>query len=51
MNLLHKHAVEWGITFWAYCLMDNHVHLIAVPRNENSLAKGIGNTHKNYTQK
>ena len=50
LNLLHKYTVEIGITFWAYCLLDNHVHLIAVPQKENDLAKGIGETHKNYTK-
>jgi len=30
--------------------MDNHVHLIAVPKREDSLAKGIGDTHKHYTR-
>jgi putative transposase len=50
LNLLHKHAKGTGLTFWAYCLMDNHVHLIAVPEKEDSLAKGIGDTHKYYTR-
>jgi len=50
LNLLHKHAQDAGLTFWAYCLMDNHVHLIAVPEKEDSLAKGIGDTHKYYTR-
>ena len=50
LNLLYKHAQEAGLTFWAYCLMDNHVHLIAVPEKEDSLAKGIGDTHKYYTR-
>jgi putative transposase len=50
LNLLHKHAQEVGISFLAYCLMDNHVHLIAVPEKEDSLAKGIGDPHKYYTR-
>ncbi|PIY82612.1 MAG: transposase [Candidatus Omnitrophica bacterium CG_4_10_14_0_2_um_filter_44_9] len=50
LNLLHKHTREAGISLWAYCLMDNHVHLIAVPEREDSLAKGIGDTHKYYTR-
>ena len=24
---------------WAYCLMDNHVHFVAVPMKEDSLSK------------
>ena len=50
LSLLHKHAQETGLIFWAYCLMDNHIHLIAVPEREDSLAKGIGDTHKYYTR-
>lgn len=50
LKLLHKHAQEAGLSLWAYCLMDNHIHLIAVPEREDSLAKGIGDTHKYYTR-
>lgn len=49
LNLLRKNAEASGIQIWAYCLMDNHVHLIAVPGKKDSLAKGIGDTHKYYT--
>ena len=35
---------------WAYCLMPNHVHLIAVPESEESLAGGIGEAHRRYTR-
>ncbi len=45
---------EWsnrcGVEIWAYCLMPNHVHLIAVPDNEDSLAKAIGEAHRRYTR-
>ena len=30
--------------------MDNHVHLIVVPRQEDSLTKAIGETHQLYTR-
>jgi len=50
MQLLRNHAMEFGVDFWAYCLMDNHVHLIAVPKNEDSLARGIGEAHRKYTR-
>jgi putative transposase len=35
----------------SYCLMTNHVHLIAIPKNTESLAKAIGETHRLYTRK
>ena len=45
---------EWcrrsGVDIWAYCLMPNHVHLIAVPESEKSLAMGIGEAHRRYTK-
>jgi putative transposase len=30
--------------------MANHIHLIAIPRTEASLAKGIGEAHRRYTR-
>jgi len=42
---------KFGIKYWAYCLMYNHVHLIAVPETEESLARGIGEAHRKYTRK
>ena len=47
-------AAEWcgkfGVEIWAYCLMPNHVHLIAVPSTEESLGKAIGEVHRRYTR-
>ncbi len=50
LNLLTENARKEGITLWAYCLMDNHVHFVAVPREESSLAKGFGLTHRKYSR-
>jgi putative transposase len=41
-----KHHVE----IWAYCLMPNHVHLIAVPQRKESLMLAIGEAHRRYTR-
>ena len=35
----------------AYCLMPNHVHLIAVPNSEDGLRQGIGEAHRRYTRR
>ena len=44
---------EWcgknGVEIWAYCLMPNHVHLIAVPQSEDGLRRAIGEAHRRYT--
>jgi len=39
-----KHHVE----IWAYCLMPNHVHLIAVPETKEGLNSAIGEAHRRY---
>ena len=49
LDLLKYNCPKEGINIWAYCLMDNHVHLIAVPGRPDSLARGIGETHRKYT--
>ena len=40
------HQVE----IWAYCLMPNHVHLIAVPVSPDGLRLAIGEVHRRYTR-
>jgi len=50
LELFSAHAGKAGIEVWAYCLMDNHVHFVAVPHDKTSLAKGIGVVHKKYTR-
>ena len=41
---------EWCMTFqvdvWAYCLMPNHIHLIAVPETKDGLNLAIGEAHR-----
>ena len=48
--ILREEADKFGLRVWAYCLMENHVHLIVVPLQRESLAQGIGETHKRYTR-
>ena len=50
LSYLKESSEEFGIDYWAYCLMDNYVHLIAVPKREDSLSKGVGEAHKSYTR-
>jgi putative transposase len=50
LMLLIGYAREHELQIWAYCLMDNHVHLLAVPGTETALARGIGLTNQVYTQ-
>ena len=46
---------EWCMTFqvdvWAYCLMPNHIHLIAVPETKDGLNLAIGEAHRRYSRR
>jgi putative transposase len=50
LELLREQAEKYGLEVVGYCLMSNHVHLIAIPHTEDALAKAIGRTHFRYTQ-
>jgi putative transposase len=41
---------EAGVEVWAYCLMPNHVHLIATPPRAEALTTAVGATHVRYTR-
>ena len=40
----------YGLNILGYCLMPNHVHIIAIPEYDYSLAKTIGLAHMRYAQ-
>jgi putative transposase len=42
----HRHGVE----IWSYCLMPDHVHLIAIPKEKNSLTNCLRAAHGRYTK-
>ena len=50
LKLLTSYSRLHALQILAYCLMDNHVHLLAVPETEIALARGIGLTNQVYTQ-
>jgi putative transposase len=43
---------EWcgvhDVEIWAYCLMPNHVHLIAVPHSGDGVTRVVGEVHRRY---
>ena len=51
LRLIREMGHEYGVKFWGYCLMPNHVHLIAVPQEATSLAQAIGWAHYHYTRR
>ena len=50
LTLLADAAERFDLTVEGYCLMTNHVHLVATPRSEGALAKAIGRTHWLYAR-
>lgn len=48
LSLLGLQCEHYGLDMHGYCLMSNHVHLVAVPRAKISLAKAVGVTHGQY---
>jgi putative transposase len=46
---------EWcsrlGVSIWFYCLMPNHVHLVAVPQSQDGLRRAIGEAHRRFTRR
>ena len=50
LKLLAAYARRYALKILAYCLMDNHIHLLVVPETETALARGIGLTNLVYTQ-
>ena len=51
LELLADWCREEGVEIWSYCLMPNHVHLIAAPKTEEGLRRAIGETHRRYTRR
>jgi len=49
ISLLSKCCTRYHVDIWAYCLMPNHIHLIAVPEMQGSLGRAVGETHRQYT--
>ena len=50
-RLLIDFSGRYGLNVWAYCLMDNHVHLIVVPENKKGLSTAMGMIAKTYASR
>ena len=51
INLMAEWCQAYKVDVWAWCLMPNHVHLIAVPTTSEGLARAIGEAHRRYTRR
>ncbi len=50
LKILKEQCQRFGVFIWSYCLMDNHVHFVAVPQDKEGLANVFGQTHRHYTR-
>ena len=50
IDLMAEWCNRCGVAVWAYCLMPNHTHLIAVPQTEEGLRKAVGEAHRRYSR-
>ena len=46
--MLADYGERYGLEVWAYCLMTNHVHFIAVPQTPDALGRTFRDTHQAY---
>ena len=51
LQYLAAAAPETGVQIWAYCLMTNHVHLVAVPTQPESFARCFAEVHGRYAKR
>ncbi|MCX6645771.1 MAG: transposase [bacterium] len=49
-ELLREYSDRHALKIIAYCLMTNHIHLIAIPGLDVSLAKAVGLSHRRYSR-
>ncbi len=49
LDLLSEAAHKAETEIWCYCLMPNHLHLIAVPSDKDGLRKTFADAHRRYT--
>jgi putative transposase len=50
LGLLKDYAQTQNVAILAYCLMSNHIHLVLIPDQLESLSAMVGSTHRRFTQ-
>ena len=48
LNLLRENIALYKLSLIGYCLMSNHIHLVAIPGMADGLALALKNTHGRY---
>lgn len=47
---IQEYSLKYSLSVLAYCLMRNHVHFIAIPTRDDSLAATFNTAHMRYSQ-
>jgi len=50
LGLLRQYSEHYALRILGYCLMTNHVHLVAMPQHPDSLAKTLREVHGRYAR-
>jgi len=50
LELLQHYSKKYNVAVLAYCLMDNHIHLVLTPETEDGLQKVLKPVHMRYAQ-
>ena len=50
LELLQQYCKKYRVAVLAYCLMDNHVHLVLTPETADGLQKVLKPVHMRYAQ-
>ena len=51
LEIMAEWCGKYSVKIWAYCLMPNHIHMIAVPKTKDGLNLAIGEAHRRYTRR
>jgi putative transposase len=50
LEIMSECIRRYGLEIWSYCLMPDHVHLIAIPQEKKSLANCLRAGHSRYSK-
>ena len=50
LEIMAECCLRYGVAVWAYCLMPDHAHLIAVPDERGALTRCLRVAHSRYTK-
>jgi len=50
LELLSEFLPHYGVALEGYCLMDNHVHLLAIPHDPKGLSRALQRIHSDYAR-